>query len=341
MEMQEENQDWSIGELARRGGVSVKTVRFYSDAGLLPPQRSSAGHRRYDATDLARLTLIRSLRSLDVGLDPIGELLAGATDLQECLRAQEQVLQLRLLSVRRQLAVCRASAQDNAEHHADRLQVLTRIEAAERDRLLDRFWDTVLPQSGDGTDWMRRAGTPELPSEPTAAQVDAWLELTELAADLDFRDTVRRNADWFSEHTTAGFDRATWPHRLGQVVTLAEPLIAAGVDPGDERAAPAVAALAGAYAAAFDRAETPEFRRWLSQQLQQATDPRAARWWQLVAVIQPPAVHPDGSSPHEEHRHHARATAWLHMALHLHARTGLRASTGPTDEGCTETRVNR
>ena len=73
MEMQDETQNLSIGQLARRSGVSVKTIRFYSDAGLLPPQRSSAGHRRYDSTDLARLTLIRNLRSLDVGLDTIGE----------------------------------------------------------------------------------------------------------------------------------------------------------------------------------------------------------------------------------------------------------------------------
>ena len=296
----------------------MKTVRFYSDAGLLPPQRSSAGHRRYDSTDLARLTLIRSLRSLDVGLDTIGELLAGVTDLRQCLRAQEQVLQLRLLTVRRQLAVCRASAQDDPEHHADRLQALTRIEAAERDRLLDRFWDTVLLQSADGSEQMRRFGTPELPPEPTAAQVDAWLELTELAADHDFRDIVRRNANWFSEHTSAGFDHAGWPNQLAPAFTLAEPLIAAGIDPRDDRAAPAVAALAGAYAAAFDRADTPEFRRWLSHQLQQATDPRAARWWQLVAVIQPSQTHPDGPSPHQEHQRRARTTGWLHAALHLH-----------------------
>ena len=211
MEMQEEIQHWSIGQLARHGGVSVKTIRFYSDAGLLPPQRSSSGHRRYGPTDLARLTLIRSLRSIDVRLDTIGELLAGATDLQHCLRAQERVLELRLVTLRRQLAVCRASAQDDTDHHADRLQALTRIEAAERDRLLDRFWDTVLPEpvDGSGPAQMRRAGTPELPLEPTGAQVDAWLELTELAADLDFRNTVRRNADWFSEHITAEFNPAS------------------------------------------------------------------------------------------------------------------------------------
>ena len=314
--MQDPTQNLSIGQLARRSGVSVKTIRFYSDAGLLPPQRSSAGHRRYDSTDLARLTLIRNLRSLDVGLDMIGEILAGATDLQQCLRAQEQVLQLRLLTVRRQLAVCRASAQDDPEHHADRLQALNRIEAAERDHLFDRFWETVLPQS-DGSDQMRRSGTPELPPEPTAAQVDAWLELTELAADPDFRDNVRRNANWFSQHTTRAFDMGSWPHRLAQIFPLAEPLIADGVDPGDERTAPAVAALAGAYAAAFGRGDTPEFRRWLSDELKQAADPRAARWWQLVTVIRPPPVQSDGMSLHREHHRGAQTIAWLHAALHL------------------------
>jgi DNA-binding transcriptional MerR regulator len=314
--MQEETQDLSIGQLARSSGVSVKTIRFYSDAGLLPPHRSSAGHRRYDSTDLARLTLIRNLRSLDVGLDTIGEILTGATDLQQCLRAQEQVLQLRLLTVRRQLAVCRASAQDDPERHADRLQALNRIEAAERDHLLDRFWHAAVPH-GDGPDQMRRFGTPELPPEPTAAQVDAWLELTELAADPDFRDTIRRNANWFSEHTTRGFDQGNWPHMLAQVSAIAEPLIADGVAPGDERSAPAIAALTGAYAVAFGRDDTPEFRRWLSGELERATDPRAARWWQLVTVIQPPAAQSHGMALHQEHHHRAHTIAWLHAALRL------------------------
>jgi len=314
--MQEESQNLSIGQLGRRSGVSVKTIRFYSDAGLLPPQRSSAGHRRYDATDVARLTLIRNLRSLDVGLDMIGELLTGVTDLQQCLRAQERVLQLRLLTVRRQLAVCRASAHDDPEHHADRLQALNRIEAAERDQLLDRFWDTVLPQS-DGPEQMRRSGTPDLPPEPTAAQVDAWLELTELAADPDFRDTLRRNATWFSQHTTRGFDEGSWPRLMAEVCTLAEPLIADGVDPGDQRTAAAVAALADAYAMAFGRNDSPEFRRWLSDELNRATDPRAARWWHLVTVIQPPPVQSEGMTLHQEHHRRAETIAWLHAALDL------------------------
>ena len=41
--------DHSIGALARLGGVSVKTVRHYSDQGLLASRRTAAGHRRYSA----------------------------------------------------------------------------------------------------------------------------------------------------------------------------------------------------------------------------------------------------------------------------------------------------
>jgi DNA-binding transcriptional MerR regulator len=45
----------SIGDLARRTGLSVKTIRWYSDQGLVPPAgRSAAGYRLYDVEALAR-----------------------------------------------------------------------------------------------------------------------------------------------------------------------------------------------------------------------------------------------------------------------------------------------
>ena len=56
-------EGFSIGRLAALTGLPVKTIRFYSDAGLLPPSgRTEAGHRRYTATDVARLQLVRTLR---------------------------------------------------------------------------------------------------------------------------------------------------------------------------------------------------------------------------------------------------------------------------------------
>jgi len=59
----------SIGQLAQRAGVSVQTVRWYEQQGLLPqPERTSGGQRRYDESALKRLTFIRHARELGLAL---------------------------------------------------------------------------------------------------------------------------------------------------------------------------------------------------------------------------------------------------------------------------------
>src|SRR5258708_30556237 len=63
---------WRVGELAKRTGVSVRTLHWYEEIGLLSPsQRSEAGHRLYAAEDLGRLQQIRSLRQLGFSPDEI------------------------------------------------------------------------------------------------------------------------------------------------------------------------------------------------------------------------------------------------------------------------------
>lgn len=60
---------YSIGELSRRTGLTVKTIRFYSDRGIVPPtDRSPAGYRLYGPDALARLDLVRTLRELGARL---------------------------------------------------------------------------------------------------------------------------------------------------------------------------------------------------------------------------------------------------------------------------------
>jgi MerR family transcriptional regulator, thiopeptide resistance regulator len=54
---------WSIGELAARTGLTVRTLRHYDEIALArPSHRTSAGHRRYDDADLRRLHRIVALR---------------------------------------------------------------------------------------------------------------------------------------------------------------------------------------------------------------------------------------------------------------------------------------
>lgn len=66
----------TIGELARRTGLSVRTVRFYSDAGVVPESaRSPAGYRLYAAEAVARLETAVALRELGFDLDTVRRLL--------------------------------------------------------------------------------------------------------------------------------------------------------------------------------------------------------------------------------------------------------------------------
>ncbi len=65
-----------VGELARRCGLTVRTLHHYHDIGLLRPSaRSDAGYRLYSRDDVARLQQIQALRSLGVSLADIGAIL--------------------------------------------------------------------------------------------------------------------------------------------------------------------------------------------------------------------------------------------------------------------------
>jgi DNA-binding transcriptional MerR regulator len=65
-----------IGEVSRRSGVSVKTIRFYCDQGLIQPStRSEGGFRLFDAAILKDLAIIRALRAMDVPLPELARIL--------------------------------------------------------------------------------------------------------------------------------------------------------------------------------------------------------------------------------------------------------------------------
>ncbi|WP_426957335.1 MerR family transcriptional regulator [Muricoccus radiodurans] len=68
---------FSIGELGRRTGCKVQTIRWYEEVGLLPPaSRTAGGHRVYGAAHLQRLDFVRHAREFGFSLDAIRTLLA-------------------------------------------------------------------------------------------------------------------------------------------------------------------------------------------------------------------------------------------------------------------------
>jgi MerR family transcriptional regulator, copper efflux regulator len=66
-----------IGQLAKRGGVGIDTVRYYERNGLLAPRdRLTSGYRRYGELEVARLRFIRRAQALGFTLKEIKDLLA-------------------------------------------------------------------------------------------------------------------------------------------------------------------------------------------------------------------------------------------------------------------------
>jgi DNA-binding transcriptional MerR regulator len=81
----------TIGQLARRTGVPVRTIRFWSDEGVLPEtDRSSGNYRRYDSRAVARLDLVRTLRELGMGLDDIRLVLERRRSVEDVAAAHVQ-----------------------------------------------------------------------------------------------------------------------------------------------------------------------------------------------------------------------------------------------------------
>lgn len=67
---------YTTGEIAKLCGVTVRTVQYYDKRGILVPSELSEGGRRiYSEDDLKRMKIICFLRSLDMSIDSIGELM--------------------------------------------------------------------------------------------------------------------------------------------------------------------------------------------------------------------------------------------------------------------------
>lgn len=83
--MDESAGTYTISELARRAGVSARTLRLYEEEGLLSPARNASGYRTYTDADARRLAEICAMRRCGLGLRTIRAVLesdaAGTADL--------------------------------------------------------------------------------------------------------------------------------------------------------------------------------------------------------------------------------------------------------------------
>ncbi|MDN3258704.1 MerR family transcriptional regulator [Streptomyces sp. CSDS2] len=298
----------SIGDLAARARTTVKTIRFYSDQGLLPEAaRSSGGHRRYGPDALARLRTIRSLRALDVPVPEIKRVLESG-DGNESGDGLEALVARRLDDIGGQLAALRwreaalrALRDCEPGRLAEHLELIGAVSVPPDTAAIAHYWRRLLPTrlSARLRTAITEAAVPQPPADPTPDQVLAFARVHALATAA-------------TDHCLAGHRPVTETHPdllydgLYEAHRLVESAVRAGRVPGPGEALDCYAA---AYARAAGTRDTPAFRQELAARLTAADHPVMRRYWHLAGTLIPGLTL-------------GAADAWLRDALAADTATG-------------------
>ncbi|MFJ9590367.1 helix-turn-helix domain-containing protein [Streptomyces acidicola] len=290
---------FTIGRLARATGLSVRTIRYWSDAGVLHPvTRSEGGYRLYDAASVARLELIRTLRELGLGLDDVRGVVAGETTVAEVAVTHVAALdaQIRALKLTRAVLSTVARRGSTAEEMT-LMNKLARLSAAERTRIIDDFMEETfggLDTADPDIRTRMRFSVADLPDDPTPEQVDAWVELAELLQDPGFRARMRRTIEFNAADRGPEVPPGTSLWFMSRLVQLAAQAREQGIAPESPRAEEVLGPLLGNA----DRAAVLE-------RMESAAHAELARFRELTALVR-------GAEPLPAH---AEEFAWVVAAL--------------------------
>jgi DNA-binding transcriptional MerR regulator len=184
----------SIGEASRRTGIPVRTIRFYCDEELLRVHRTSGGHRVFTGEALTRLTSIRRLRAVGLGLPVIAAILADEDATRGAVATERRAVEAELDALSWRHAVLLALEGTREEDRAVTLARLAGVaeRGAARDVLVG-FWRRVLAAMPAGLfDEFVAMDIPAVPATPTPGHVLAVAELAELARSPDLGREVSR-----------------------------------------------------------------------------------------------------------------------------------------------------
>lgn len=268
----------TIGQLAARTGLSVRTLRFYADAGVLPEAgRTDSGYRLFNEEAVARARLVRSLRELGVGLEDVRRVLAAEATLAQVADAHSRVVDAQIRMLRLQRAVLRAVARSTDGRELELMTDLTTLTADERRRILEDYLEAVFGGQHSEVAERMRKGAPDLPEDPTPDQIAAWVEIAELLRDHEFIASSRRMAERALAEGPAPDPAGL---ELGMAVgEHAGAALRAGVAPESPEALAVVERLEQlAPGGGEDRAAAAE-------RIEAFSDRRAARYWSLVAIV--------------------------------------------------------
>ncbi|MEV4800090.1 MerR family transcriptional regulator [Nonomuraea sp. NPDC049421] len=173
-----EDMSFSVGQVARLAGITVRTLHHYDEIGLLTPrERTHAGYRRYTDDDITRLQQILLYRELGFPLDEIAAILdRPSTDHLTHLRRQHELLTRKAQRIGQVIAAVERAI--NARTTGISLTAEERLEV----------FGSFRPEDHDAEVERRWGGTPQYAEsqERIAAYIkEDWLQLGKEAAAIN------------------------------------------------------------------------------------------------------------------------------------------------------------
>ncbi|MEX2131657.1 MAG: MerR family transcriptional regulator, partial [Pseudohongiellaceae bacterium] len=181
-------QQYTIGELARLAGISIRSLRHYDSIGLLKPShRGDNGYRYYTEEDSKRLFDILFYRALGFALSEIGDLLnRPVTDRQKQLLAQRGQLDAhitRLHQIRARLDTLINDEENQAMSNENRFAVFDGFDPDQyEEEVKDRLGDTDAYREScrrtkkyNSQDWARYKSEADALNQSMASSMDKGL----------------------------------------------------------------------------------------------------------------------------------------------------------------------
>ncbi|MFK4264763.1 MerR family transcriptional regulator [Streptomyces milbemycinicus] len=273
----------SIGELSQLTGVPVRTIRFYCDEGFVESVRSTGGHRRFLPHTVERLTLLRRLRALGLGLTAIDSVLGGRRSIAEVAAQERAKVDVELATLAWRRASLRAVEQAAPAERAAWLELLAAVtDGRAAQHMLEAFWSRIaLPSmSEDGASMFISVSVPEPPNDPTPEQVVAYATLVAIVDDHRLRQQIwarTRTGEEFVAYQNALLDGG-----IGEACELARARVRVGERPGP---GPLLDRFVEAHATTRSTLDSPMFRRALLRTAAVDRSPSLRRYWELVGDI--------------------------------------------------------
>ena len=146
----------TVGQVAQRFGITVRTLHHYDEIGLLEPsERTPAGYRVYTGADLERLSTVVVYRRLGFTLDEIGELLDGEVEVVHHLRRQRAAVERRVAEMRELVAALDRAidAHDQEDDMTDRPATDAELRELFGDGFDDAYAEEAQERWGESEAW--------------------------------------------------------------------------------------------------------------------------------------------------------------------------------------------